>query len=185
MDTTELKQAVRDAAKGDETAAASLFDHYHPRVFRYALAKLRRRADAEDVAAETFARVLRDLDRFKWRGGGFEAWIFTVASNLVVDHVRRSGREVATETVLGDAGGPREPTPEDMAVHSELSRELRSLLEDLVPEQREVLLLRFAAGLDTKEAGEVMGRKPNAVRQLQFRALANLRSAAGERFANR
>ena len=185
MDTTELKQAVQDAARGDETAAAKLFDHYHPRVFRYALAKLRRRADAEDVAAETFARVLRDLERFRWRGGGFEAWIFTVASNLVVDHVRRSGRELATETVLEDTVGPRPETPEDVAVTAELSRELRSLLEDLVPEQREVLLLRFAAGLDTKEAGEVMGRKPNAVRQLQFRALANLRAAAGDWFAIR
>jgi len=66
-------------------------------------------------------------------------------------------------------------------VGAELGREMSALLEQLIPEQREVLLLRFAADLDAKEAGDVMGRKPNAIRQLQFRALANLRTLAEDR----
>lgn len=62
------------AAEGDERGA-SLFDHYHPRLYRCALAKLGSHAVADEVAAEVFAPALRDLDRFRWRGGGFEAWI--------------------------------------------------------------------------------------------------------------
>jgi RNA polymerase sigma-70 factor (ECF subfamily) len=62
------------AAEGDERGA-SLFDHYHPRLYRYALAKLGSHAVADEVAAEVFAPAPRDLDRFRWRGGGFEAWI--------------------------------------------------------------------------------------------------------------
>src|ERR671918_256737 len=90
---TGLVRTVRRAAHGDEEAAANLFDAYYPRLFRYALGKLGNRTDAEDVAAETFARVVRDLERFKWRGGGFEAWIFRIAANLMVDHFREARRE--------------------------------------------------------------------------------------------
>jgi len=174
VETGLLKREVRRAARGDRDAAASLFDHYHPRLYRYALAKLGRPADAEDVAAETFARVLRDLDRFRWKGAGFEAWLFRIASNLVVDLVRHENREGADEvTEEMEAVGP---TPEQLAIYREIGRELDALLETLPPDQREVLLLRFAAGLDTEDTGRVMDRRANAIRQLQFRALQNLRA---------
>jgi RNA polymerase sigma-70 factor (ECF subfamily) len=175
VETAELKSAARRAARGEEDAAAALFDHFYPRLFAYALAKLRNRSDAEDVASETFVRVLRDLHKFRWKGGGFEAWIFRIASNLVVDHVRRAGREVTDEDAAEKAGLIDERDPEASVLKGELSRELNEMLERLAPDQREVLLLRFAGGLDAAEVGRVMQRKPNAVRQLQFRALENLR----------
>jgi RNA polymerase sigma-70 factor, ECF subfamily len=173
VEIAELKREVRRAARGDRDAAASLFDHYHPRVYRYALAKLGRPIDAEDVAAETFARVLADLDRFRWKGGGFEAWLFRIAGNLVVDHVRRSGRERAVEVT--DEIEATDAPPEQVVLHREASEELDALLAQLPPDQREVLLLRFAAGLDSEETGRVMNRRANAVRQLQFRALQSVR----------
>ncbi len=175
MDTAELRTAARKAARGEEDAAAALFDHFYPRLFAYALAKLRNRSDAEDVASETFVRVLRDLHRFRWKGGGFEAWIFRIASNLVVDQVRRAGREVTDESAAERAGLVDQRDPEASLLEAELSRELSEMLRRLAPDQREVLLLRFAGGLDAREVGRVMQRKPNAVRQLQFRALQNLR----------
>jgi RNA polymerase sigma-70 factor (ECF subfamily) len=170
----ELRRAVRRAAGGDEDAGALLFDTYYPRVFRYALAKLRHIADAEDVAAETFAKVLGGLDGFRWKGGGFEAWLFRIAANLVVDRARGREREQATEE-LPLASGIEEWTPEAGVLAGEQATELHGLLQRLPPEQKEVLLLRFAAGLDTNETGAVMGKKPNAVRQLQHRALEGLR----------
>jgi RNA polymerase sigma-70 factor, ECF subfamily len=171
----ELKQEVRRAAKGDEDAAAYLFDTYHPRVYRYALAKLASTSDAEDVAAETFAVVLRELPRFKWKGAGFEAWLFRIAANQIVDNVRRGGKEWATADGYVGEEVPYDRSPERQVLERELSRELAATLEHLTAEQREVLLLRFAAGLDTNETAETMGRKPNAIRQLQFRALAAMR----------
>ncbi len=170
----ELKKVVRDAANGNEEAAALLFDTYHPRVFRYALAKLGHPSDAEDVAAETFARLLRDLNRFRWRGAGFEAWLFRIAANLVVDRIRQAGRE----RVEGDPSALElkdEESPEESAIAGERRETVARMLERLPPEQKEVLLLRFAGGLDTNEAGAVMGKKANAVRQLQFRGLQGLR----------
>lgn len=175
MDNRELRQEVRRAATGDEESAAYLFDTYHPRVYRYALAKLGARSDAEDVAAETFAVVLRELPRFRWKGAGLEAWLFRIAANLVIDHVRRGGKEWASSDGFIGPEVPYDRTPEKQVLEREMSREVVEMLDHLTSEQREVLLLRFAAGLDTNEAAAAMGRKPNAVRQLQFRALAALR----------
>ncbi len=176
MDTQELKREVKRAARGDRDAAAILFDEYHPRVFRYALSKLGDHAAAEDVAAETFARVLKDLDRFRWRGAGFEAWLFRIAANLVVDLYRATQRERPENEVESLMDTPTANDPERLVLHGETSRDLMALLDDLPHDQREVLLLRFAAGLDAEGAGRVLKRRPNAVRQLQFRALENLRA---------
>ena len=176
MEPRDLKRAVRRAAKGDEPSAGELFDEFYPRVYRYAMAKLGNQVDAEDVAAETFAKVLKGLDRFVWKGGGFEAWIFRIASNVVVDQVRFRSRESLSEVAQDDEPSTvREWDPETAFLFAEAGDEVRTALAALPGDQREVLVLRFAAGLDTKEAGEVMGRKPNAVRQLQFRALQSMR----------
>jgi RNA polymerase sigma factor (sigma-70 family) len=176
VEPRELKRAVRRAARGDEPSAGEIFDEFHPRVYRYALAKLGNPVDAEDVAAETFARVLKGLDRFVWKGGGFEAWIFRIAANLVVDQVRFRSRESLAEVPdQTDEDVDRYWGPEAAFLQGESRDELREALSGLPGDQREVLVLRFAAGLDTKETGAVMGRKPNAVRQLQFRALQSMR----------
>ena len=180
---TELKQVVRRAANGDGEAAGSLFDTYYPRVFRYAAARLANPADAEDVAAETFARLLRELGRFKWRGAGFEAWLFRIAANLVVDHIRARTRERVEEDPSEDTAATAALTPEESLMTAEMTRELKVMLARLPAEQQEVLVLRFAGGLDTQETGAVMGKKPNAVRQLQFRALESMRRMMREEAA--
>jgi RNA polymerase sigma-70 factor (ECF subfamily) len=179
VETAELRHHVRRAARGDEESAGLLFDHYYPRVFRYARGKLARDVDAEDVAAETFARILRGLDKFKWKGAGFEAWVFRIAANLVIDTHRRSGRETSESETI-DEEAPTAELPENLLLRAETVGGLRAMLDELAPDQREVLLLRFAADMDTTEVGQVMDRNPNAVRQLQFRALQRLREMTEE-----
>lgn len=179
MENEELRVLVRRAARGDEGAAGTIFDHYYPRVFRYARARLNSDADAEDVAAETFARVLKGLGRFRWKGAGFEGWIFRIASNLLVDAYRRSGRELPESSPATELPGS-EGAPEAIVLLTEQAGSLRRMVDALPPDQREVVLLRFAADLDTHQVGEVMDRNPNAVRQLQFRALQRLREMMRE-----
>lgn len=177
---SRLKKVVEAASRGDEAAAGELFDHYHPHIYRYAAARLRDPHEAEDVASETLARVLRDLGRFRWRGGGFEAWLFRIASNLVFDELRSRAREAPRED-LEQAEPPDLRTPEAVTLAHETTRELNAMLASLTHDQREVLLLRFAGGLSTQEVGAAMHRKPNAVRQLQFRALEHLRDRLARR----
>ena len=175
MDVDDLKGAVRRAARGDQDAAAVLFDHYYPRLYRYAFARLSNSQDAEDVAAEAFAKVLRGLDKFRWRGSGFEAWIFRITRNLVVDRYRTGGSEVIDSDVVGKLMPVVTEGPEAATVADEERQALAELIERLPDEQREVVLLRFAAEMDTNEVATITNRNANAVRQLQFRALTNLR----------
>jgi len=180
VEDAELRVLVRKASRGDEGAAARLFDEYYPRVYRYAAARIGDGPSAEDAAAETFAKVVRELGRFRWRGAGFEGWLFRIARNVIVDMHRRSSRETLTEEIVETPPTGRETGPETAVLALESATELRSLLDKLPPEQREVLLLRFAAGLDTNETGKAMERNANAVRQLQLRALRNVRSMMPE-----
>ena len=180
MEEAQLKALVRKASRGDEDAAALLFDEYYPRVYRYAAARLGQGPSAEDAASETFAKVVRELGRFKWRGAGFEGWLFRIARNVIVDMQRRGGREMPAAEIAEPAEASQEGLPEDTLVNVESAVELRALLDRLPPEQREVLLLRFGAGLDTNETGRAMDRNANAVRQLQLRALRNVRAMIPE-----
>lgn len=180
MDDRELREATRAAARGDQAAAARLFDHTYPRIYRYALAKIGRVSDAEDIAAETFARALRDLDRFRWKGAGVEAWLFRIAYNLIVDHFRDSARERAGPVTDEGPTHLSDGTPETHFIQHETASEVSAMLDRLPPDQREVLVLRFSAELSTHEVAAVMHRNVNAIRQLQFRALENLRNITGQ-----
>ena len=180
VEETRLRALAKKASRGDEEAAALLFDEYYPRVYRYAAARLGPGPSAEDAASETFAKVVRELGRFKWRGAGFEGWLFRIARNVIVDMQRRTGRETLTGETIEPSETSREGLPETAVVDVESAAELRGLLERLPPEQREVLLLRFGAGLDTNETGRAMEKNANAVRQLQLRALRNVRAMLPE-----
>lgn len=180
MEEADLRGVVRRASRGDEEAAARLFDEYYPRVYRYAAARVGPGPTAEDAASETFAKVVREIGRFKWRGAGFEGWLFRIARNAVVDIQRRGGRETLTEELVEPREPSGEATPETIVEGLETASELKVVLDRLPPEQREVLLLRFGAGLDTNETGRAMDRNANAVRQLQLRALRNVRAMIPE-----
>jgi RNA polymerase sigma-70 factor (ECF subfamily) len=175
VDVEDLKREVRGAARGNQDSAAALFDHLYPRVYRYASARLSNRQDAEDVAAETFAKVLRGLDRFRWRGNGFEAWVFRIAKNLIIDRYRVGDREVVGDELVDSVLPVQVDGPEAGVLAGEQRDDLTRMIERLPDEQREVVLLRFAGELDTHEVAAATNRNANAVRQLQFRALTNLR----------
>lgn len=181
VNSEDLKRTVARAAKGERPAAAALFDHYHPRIYRYAVAKLRDPITAEDVASETFAKALKELKRFRWKGAGFEAWLFRIASNQIVDSFRRSGRELPSEGIAEEHRYEVITGPETAVVERERAERLSELVAKLPEDQREVIHLRFAAGLSCAEAAKVMGRSSSAVRQIQFRAVKKLRTWAAER----
>lgn len=180
MEEAQLRVLVKRASRGDEDAAAHLFDEYYPRVYRYAAARLGAGPSAEDAASETFAKVVRELGRFKWRGAGFEGWLFRIARNVIVDMQRRGGRETPVAETIEPSQTSQEGLPESAVTSVESAAELRELLDRLPPDQREVLLLRFGAGLDTHETGRAMDKNANAIRQLQLRALRNVRAMIPE-----
>ncbi len=164
-----------EARQGPE-ALANLFETHYERVVRYIAVRMGNRDEAEDMAAEVFVRALEKLHTFQWRGIPMEAWIFRIAHNITVDHLRTNGPRKRTSP-LEDAGAIEAPDdPERDAVLATQREELLGAMKSLTDAQREVVALRFFGGLPSSEVARVMERSDGAVRELQSSALKKLRS---------
>lgn len=178
MQDGDLAGLVDEARRGDNDALAALFDRFYDGVYRFAYVRLGSVADAEEAASETFMQMVRSIKRFRWQGSSFAAWLFRIARNVVADEQRRRSRrgEDLRSEVDHEALAPGADEPVVARAEAE---EMRSMLATLPAEQRQVLELRFAAGLGTEEIAQVMDKSAGAVRIQQMRALEALRRGLG------
>ncbi len=177
LDETAIERLVQEARDGDAWAFGLLFDHYHLPVYRYIASRVHRPSDAEDLTQLVFVKALEALPRYQSRGIPFGGWLFRLARNTVIDHVRTRHDHVDLDSAVGQAG--REAGPDEVAVARLELDEVAEALEALTDEQRETIALRFFAGLSAREAAEVMGKQEGTIRGLQFRAIAALRRKLG------
>lgn len=176
----QSERPLVDAAKtGDEQALSELYLLYFPRVYRYILARTGNQHDAEDLAEEVFMRVLEAIDRFQWREAPFSAWLFRIAHNAVISQRRK-------ETARGRTGPLIDGLPVDTAGPEELV-ESRLVLNEVLeaaqrlPEaQRQVIALRFTAGLSVAETAQAMGKGEGNVKVIQHKAIVKLREMMGQ-----
>jgi len=173
VDDGAIDRAVELAKAGDPEAFGVVFDHFHGPVYRYVAARVGRPSDAEDLAQLVFVKALEALPRYEARGIPFGGWLFRVARNVVIDHIR-TRREHTTLDLLVEQSDASDGPDELAALRQEMDR-VAAALRRLTPEQREAIELRFFAGLSAKEAAEAMGRQEGTVRGLQFRGIAALR----------
>jgi RNA polymerase sigma-70 factor (ECF subfamily) len=169
----DLRLAVE--ARTSPAAFARLYERHVERVFLFLRARGAPEELASDLTATTFERALANIDRFRPGPAGFPPWLFRIARNAYID----SGRRTRPTTQLSDAdllaaGGP---SPEDAAIAAEERRWVLGLLATLPDLQRDAIALRFAAGLSSREIGEVIGKSEDATKKLLTRALAALRES--------
>lgn len=178
QDGGDLEELVDGARRGENDSLAALFDHFYDGVYRFAYVRLGSVADAEEAAAETFMQMVRSIRKFSWQGSSFAAWLFRIARNVVADEQRRRARrgEDLRAAIEHDAISPAADEPVVARAEAE---EMREMLATLPAEQRQVLELRFAAGLGTEEIAHVMDKSAGAVRIQQMRALESLRRGMG------
>ena len=177
VDDDALDRLVDAARSGDPEAFGALFDRYHAPVYRYIVARVGRPSDAEDLAQLVFVKALEALPRFEPRGVPFGGWLFRLARNTVIDHVRTRRDHSTLDLIVEPAHADDEPG--ELAVLRQEMDGVAAALRRLTPEQREAIELRFFAGLSAKEAAVAMGRREGTVRGLQFRAIAALRRDLG------
>ncbi|HEX5828756.1 MAG TPA: sigma-70 family RNA polymerase sigma factor [Candidatus Limnocylindrales bacterium] len=177
IDDEGVERLVAAAKAGDPEAFGSLFDRYYGPVHRYVAARVGRPSDAEDLAQLVFVKALEALPRYEERGIPFGGWLFRLARNVVIDHIRTRREHVTLDLIVEkstDADGP-----DELAALRQEMDSIACALRRLTPDQREAVELRFFAGLSAKEAADVMGRQEGTVRGLQFRAIAALRRELG------
>ena len=176
-DDAALERLVDEARGGDAEAFAAIFDRYHEPVYRFIASRIHRPADAEDLTQLVFVKVLEALPRYESRGVPFGGWLFRLARNTVIDHVRTHKETAELEQVLDRADLDR--GPDEWAMTRQELESVRVALASLTDEQREAIALRYFAGLSAKEAATAMGKQEGTVRGLQFRAIAALRRHLG------
>ena len=165
---------IRRAQALDPGALAELYDRYFDGIYRYAYTRIGHQADAEDLTEQVFLKMVDSIQSYRPRkGAGFSSWLYRIAHNLVVDRYRRAGREAVA---LADHLEDRTPrtNPELMFQTSEDRRRLFDAMQQLTPEQQQLIALRFIDNLDVDEVAHIMKRRPGAVHSMQHRALASL-----------
>lgn len=191
---TDQRHTSRDEADPTDFAAPAadqvelLFRSHGDVILRYCLFELGNLVDAEDAVSETFARLIRSprRDNGAVEGDADRAWLFGIARNVIREQRRYRKRHPTHEIErLEDATDRTDLTPDDLVVQASESVAVREALQALKPDQREVLLLRFVAGLTSEEAGAALGKRAGAVRVQQMRAIEALRTQFLARGAER
>jgi len=162
-----------EAAQRDPARFADLYESFFELVYSYVVRRVPSRAEAEDLTAEVFHRALRSLPRFKWTGAPFASWLFRIAANMIADRAKRAAREHGAGVVgeTATATGQAQTNIEEVERQARLFR----LVEALADDQRRVILMRFVEEKSIREISQALQRSEGAIKQLQFRALQNLR----------
>ena len=170
---------VAKAQAGDRAALAALYDQHFELIFRYLRARLGDRQAVEDLTGEVFRRMLASLAGYRPQGLPFRAWLFRIARNLLIDHYRRVGPRTVVEwddslNVVDLGGDPARQVEQTLVIEG-----VYRALARLDDQQRETVTLRFLSGLSLRETALALGKSEDAVKALQRRGLAALRTALG------
>jgi RNA polymerase sigma-70 factor (ECF subfamily) len=163
------RRLVQKAKSGDPDAFARLYDAYVERVYRYIYFRVSDDAATEDLTSQVFLKAWESVSRYRPGSSPFLAWLYSIARNLVIDHYRTKKETVDLEDIIHITSNG--PSPDEEVQKRFELQEMRKALQFLTDEQREVVTLRFIAGLSTEEVAAVMEKREGAIRALQMRAL--------------
>lgn len=168
----ELSALVKKAASGDELAFGQIYDLYFEKVYRFVYYRVNHEETAEDLVSETFIRVWNKLGKID-DAAAFQAWIFRIARNIVVDHYRAKKITVdisELENVL-----EYEDNIIDRANLGFDQKKLLEALKHLSSDQQVVIKLKFLDELENSEIAEALNKTEGAIRVIQHRAINELK----------
>lgn len=174
------ESALVERAKTDQKAFGELYERYVKRIYNYIYYRTGNHHDAEDLTARVFQRALQHIGNYVDRGVPFSAWLYRIAHNLVVDHVRRQ-HPVATSAIDVLSQQAAEHEPEQAVEISEAHADLINAMHILSEVEQEVIILRFVEGLSHREVAEIIGKTEGSSRVIQYQALAKLQEHLSKR----
>ncbi len=172
---------------GDKVSLDALILRHKNRVYTYILLIVRKQALAEDIFQETFIKVIKSLQEGKYKDNGkFLSWVMRIAHNLIIDHFRKEKQMNMVsnddyETSVFNSKKFSEDTVEDLMVFNQICTDVRSLIDELPEDQKEVVLLRHYGGLSFKEIAEQTNVSINTALGRMRYALINLRKIISDK----
>lgn len=178
MNTFDEQQALEGLKLLDAASISAIYNRYYVEVYKYAMYRLNDTQAAEDLASEVFVRLLDAVEKKQGPHSNLRGWLIGTASHMVLDEYRRRYRKPEAE--IPDSLADQTPGPEHEAVVREGNQAVREVYSQLTEEQQQVLSLRFGQGYSLEETAALMKKNVNAVKALQFRALASLQRGMSE-----
>jgi RNA polymerase sigma-70 factor (ECF subfamily) len=169
-----LVAEAKDAPRAGDLAFDRLYRSSRDDVYAYVASLLRDEAAAEEVTAAAFERAYRKRNSFDPERGEPRAWLFGIARNAALDELRRRGRQAELIAEPEDVDGR---ALDEGAEHSERRLAVSAALEQLEPPERELIALKFFAGLANAEIAQVLGIGESNAGTRLHRAMTKLREA--------
>lgn len=167
-------------ARVEPRAFAAIYDHYFPRVYTYVRYRVADDQTADDLTAHVFERALARIDEYRPDRAPFGAWLIGIARYAVNNHLRAERRHRwLTLDFLRNRPAP-DPLPEEAVAQQEDERRLLAALPALGDDQRDLIALKYVAGLNNRTIARLTGRSESNVGVRLFRTLRQLRSIMGE-----
>jgi len=178
MPAYDERRALDGLQKLESQAIGAIYDQYFSEVYRYVRFRINDDTIAEDIASDVFVRLLEAAEKQQGPKSSLKGWLIATASHAVNDHLRKHYRRPVE--ALSDSLADDRPS-----VHSEIdmreqNRIVQGAYAQLTSEQQHVLALRFGQGYSIEETAAYLNKNINAVKALQFRALASLQRQIGE-----
>ena len=181
------EQLVKAYAEGKNEAFDILLKRHQERIFNYILRIIKNEDIANDIFQETFVKAILTIKQGRYtENGKFPAWISRIAHNLIIDYFRQEKSENHQSADLEDVDVLNrkelcEATVEDMLVSDQIREDVKYLIQELPPLQREVLNMRYYQNLSFKEIAEMTGVSINTALGRMRYAILNLRRMANEK----
>ena len=170
--------AMAGLQKLDQQTIGAIYDQYFPDVYRYVRYRINDDSITEDISSDVFVRLLEAVKKRQGPQSNLKGWLIATASNTVNDHLRRQYRR-PTEA-LSDSMPDQDSNVSAQVDLREQNRTVQLAYAQLTPEQQHVLALRFGLGFSLEETADQLKKNANAIKALQFRALAALQRLVGE-----
>lgn len=189
-----IDRVLDRACKGETEALSLLYRRFLPGIFGYIAARVPDHASAEDLTSDVFLAMVENISRLKTRDEpGFIAWLLQIARATVAGYYRKQGKQPAllpldrafgkdqqvNRSALAVASGSLVSDPVHQAEVGEEWYHLVRAMNALTEDQRQVLIGRLVLGYDIATVARIVGKKANAVKALQFRALHSLQRLLG------
>ena len=175
LDDLALRRVVQRAVQADPNAWERLYRRSYSRLFVYARRRLPTDAAADDAVAETMLRALARIETFTWQGAGFDAWLYGILRNVVLEALRQNNHTIS-EALVPDHEDQATTTALETLVERDSHDEVRTAFAQLSSDDQEILEMRVVAGLSAAGVAEATGSTAGAVRMAQSRALQRLRA---------
>ncbi|MEO8285901.1 MAG: RNA polymerase sigma factor [Chloroflexota bacterium] len=172
---------VAGLKQGDSSAVRYAVENFAPRIYRFALYQLGDHSAAEDLVSEVMTRMLEKIGQYNQTGAPFQAWLFSIARNLMHDsHRRRKNTTIISLDAAIDTTEVQSLGATDTRIDGFADRDaLLRVMSQLTDEQRQILTLRIVEGWQPQEIAELLGKSIDSVKSLQYRALQTLKRLLG------